>query len=706
MSPPPIPNAEPATDGARPEESGRPATRPPDPRLRYRLHILAGALALALYLTLLTRNDIDAWMGRGAIPALPGGWKTIAAALVVALAAVAAATAWQGGSSLTAVRRWVAAHPALILISGVTLGALALRVFGISDNLPYVNHPDEPAVADRALHILQTGDYNPHYFVYPNLYTYLVAALDLVRFFVLVSNGTLERLDQIVPTDFYLWDRLLTAALGTLTVPLVYLAGRRLYGSTVGLVAAVFMASNNVHVLNSQLITTDAPATFFSALALAAIVWLLPAEFEQTAPASLRRYIAAGAAVGLAVGTKYNSALVVLPFLLAHGYAVAAGRPRDLGEGVRRFFGGRLWAGLAALAGAFFLTTPFALFDLPNFLNELASVVAHYRYGHTGHESDENWLFYVSSFLGSDFWPTALTLAGMALAFLRRRRADVLLLAFPLVFYFSMSNYRVNFEHNLLPILPFTSILAALPLVLGWRLLTVRLLTVPQAPDRRLLRNAAQVILAGLVVVAVAGPVTASAQRDYLHAQPDNRVRAARWFDANTRPGTKIWLEDLTPQLTPGRYLATYGKYAIDQPMSWYVANRYEYVVLSAGTYKDAVYDHPDSNPRLRDAYLRFFQDNQSRLVVEFRKNEVDAPGPTISIYRTGYSPTDWSCRRAAPASVERELWGRRGQRRHVPSPRRRLSPDGDRREHTTVGALLAGRHDARGGLYRVRSPD
>lgn len=413
-----------------------------------------------------------------------------------------------------------------------------------------------------------------------------------------------------------------------------------------GLVAAAFMAANSVHLVHSQLITTDVPATFFSALALFAIVRLMPLErsggpsgavvIEQARLAPLGTYVIAGLAMGLAIGTKYNSALVLLPFLVAHAYVVAE-LPGVPGERLRRFFGGRMWAGLGAMAAAFLLTTPFAVFDLPNFLNDLASVVTHYRFGHAGHEGDDNWRFYVDLFLRTDFAPTLLTLLGVALAFLRHRKADVLLLAFPMAFYFSMSSYRVNFERNMLPILPFTSILAALPLVLavGW---LVRRIGATRLPVRH--QGAAGGWAVALLTMLAVLPTTASAlQRDYRQTQPDNRVRAAGWFEANTKPGTKVWLEPLTPDLSPARYLLGHGAHVTEHPAEWYVQNRFEYVVLSAGAYKDAVYDHPESDPPTRDAYLRFFSDNEPRLAADFEANKVDHPGPSIRIYRTGYTP-------------------------------------------------------------------
>src|SRR4051812_14917223 len=105
-----------------------PIPPPPDPLRRYRLGVLGGALALALYVTLLARNDIDAALGQGQWPALPGGWKALALILALGLAAVIAAGAWQAGWRGAALRRWAGAHPAALALGGIMLGALVLRV--------------------------------------------------------------------------------------------------------------------------------------------------------------------------------------------------------------------------------------------------------------------------------------------------------------------------------------------------------------------------------------------------------------------------------------------------------------------------------------------------------------------------------------------------------------------------------------------------
>jgi 4-amino-4-deoxy-L-arabinose transferase-like glycosyltransferase len=45
----------------------------------------------------------------------------------------------------------------------ILLLATSIRLLGIQYGLPYTFHTDEPTIVDRALRILRTGDYNPHF---------------------------------------------------------------------------------------------------------------------------------------------------------------------------------------------------------------------------------------------------------------------------------------------------------------------------------------------------------------------------------------------------------------------------------------------------------------------------------------------------------------------------------------------------------------
>src|SRR5437868_9800044 len=55
------------------------------------------------------------------------------------------------------------------------LFAFALRIYGVGGSLPYVGHPDEPKLIDSAIHIVKSGNLNPHLYIWPSLYIYLEA---------------------------------------------------------------------------------------------------------------------------------------------------------------------------------------------------------------------------------------------------------------------------------------------------------------------------------------------------------------------------------------------------------------------------------------------------------------------------------------------------------------------------------------------------
>src|SRR4051812_37084565 len=57
----------------------------------------------------------------------------------------------------------------------ILAAAAALRLFGLRYGLPAVYNPDEVAIMSRALAFAK-GDLNPHNFLYPSLYFYVLFA--------------------------------------------------------------------------------------------------------------------------------------------------------------------------------------------------------------------------------------------------------------------------------------------------------------------------------------------------------------------------------------------------------------------------------------------------------------------------------------------------------------------------------------------------
>src|SRR3954462_10146549 len=143
------------------------------------------------------------------------------------------------------------------LLVGLFLGALLLRLIGLRTGLPYVYDADENAhFVPRAVGMFGHG-FDPHYFVNPPAYTYLVHLALTLRF------GTREAVGEAMAVDrtaVFALARLVTALLGTAAVGLLLIAGRRLLGRAGGLLAAALLAVAFLPVFYSHLALNDVPA--------------------------------------------------------------------------------------------------------------------------------------------------------------------------------------------------------------------------------------------------------------------------------------------------------------------------------------------------------------------------------------------------------------------------------------------------------------
>jgi len=334
--------------------------------------------------------------------------------------------------------------------------ALALRLWGLTFGLPYQMQPDEASVIDRTMTMWLTGDLDPHYLTYPSLFYYLQAGWQDAagHLGALVQPGLLKNPTAFSPTVtaqpfYYGASRLLTALLGTLTVLMTYLAGRRL-SLRIGLFSALFLAVAAIHVQQSHYATVDAATALFTASAALFALGMLAPE-QRSFPLML---LGSSVSAGLAAGTKYNAGLAIaLPLaVLALMGAVSIGR--------------RLRAALivgATGALTFFLTTPYALLDQPLLRASLQSVFHHYTGGQAGAEGNDNVVWYLQDLVtrGIGLPMTVMALAGVPLVVSRFRAQGIVLLSFVIPYYALLCSTIVRFDRNLLPILPFLAILAA-----------------------------------------------------------------------------------------------------------------------------------------------------------------------------------------------------------------------------------------------------
>jgi 4-amino-4-deoxy-L-arabinose transferase-like glycosyltransferase len=640
----------------------RPAPRR-GPAPAWLLPALPGALASLLFLALALGSPV---LGAAATPA------QLALGLALAASIVAQPRARE---RLTRLAAWPGL-PHAATLAGVTLLAALLRFWGLRFGLPYLEHPDEWAVAEEAARMLQSGDYRPFSYTYPTLYIYMQVGVAAAHFLWGSGAGLYRDLPDLDPALYYPWMRALTATLGTAGVLLTYAVGRRLYGRAIGLVAAALLAVLPVAAGDAHYVTTDTPALFFTLLAFLAIARLGVAAEGRSATTHERRpasdaepalggpwslvgrrgslyagALIAGLATGLAAATKYNVAVLVIPlalgvFLAARDERRSATDDRGQRPESRAAAGspwslvvvGLLWAALGALLG-FTLGVPLWLRELPRLLDDLASIVVHYRFeGHPGAESSRPALFYWGALANEGLLLALVTLAGLLLAFVRRSRADLLVLAFVVPTVLQLTGVKVVFFRNAVPLLPFVCLLAAAALALlanaayrwlrpGTRGEAVRAdatggLAGPRASSRssaaRLALDGPALLLVCATVLVATEPLATALHDELLRSRPTTRILATEWVERNAPDGARIWLEDGTLKL-PARLRVQGGRPVTSNDLAWYRENGFRFLVANMDR---------DDKDRGR---LAAFGEPAMRF-----ERAGERHGPTLAVYDTG----------------------------------------------------------------------
>ncbi len=342
------------------------------------------------------------------------------------------------------------------MLAAIVASAAVLRFWSLGAGIPYAIGVDEREVMNRAIGMMRSGDFNPHFYDYPGFYIYLQMLVASVRFLAGTIRGEWFSLAEVAPEQFYLWGRAVTAAFGTATVALVYFIGLR-WGTRYALVAAGLMAVMPIHVRESHYVLTEVPLTFFVTL-----TFLLSLRAHERPHAAA--FLWAGVAAGVAAATKYPGALALLLPLLAV-WMTHETRPS------------RVAGALAAMAGAavaFLVAAPYTLLDLPGFLNGFGTLMKSYA---GAHPPEAPALTYLKQLLIALWWPGFLAVIGGTVFGVVRavngpgRIRWTLAVVFPIVFFWLLSRQALPLGRYLLPLVPFLCILAAAAVVAGVNLL-------------------------------------------------------------------------------------------------------------------------------------------------------------------------------------------------------------------------------------------
>jgi hypothetical protein len=437
---------------------------------------------------------------------------------------------------------------ALLLILAV---AAYVRLRGVNWGLPYsYQNPDERIVLQRAFRVAR-GHPNPEWFYYPSLLFYVIGTVTwfVGEWFRPHAGGSyLAPVSFITdPTPYFLIGRLVVAAFGVAAVYLVYRIGREAFSRTVGLLAALFLAAEPLHVRYSHVAVTDVPASSLGLLAL--LLFLRAARLRSG------RWLVAGALVaGLATGTKYNLGMLVLPAVIAAWFVY---RDRSAGDRLRSFAAHAVRAVALPMVVAFVVSTPFALLDLPHFARDFYRQNRIMANGWLGFENVHNGYWYnlhvnLAGSLGVVL--LVLGLAGLVLALVRRTRADVILVPFVIVYYLYVSSWHELADRYLLPIVPLLIILAVR--------LCAELARAPVVRRRAVAVGAATALLAGAILV----PAHASIVYTRSLSGIDVRTVAKAWIETHLPYGSIVATEPYGPPLVPRRVVSFYRQAGVATP--------------------------------------------------------------------------------------------------------------------------------------------
>lgn len=433
-------------------------------------------------------------------------------------------------------------HLTLILLFIILSAALTIRLLGIDFGLPYVFYPDETVIVNHAI-AFSTGDLNPHYFIYPSLYMYVMFVIYGLTYVVgwltgiFASTADFAQLFFNDVTLFYLPGRLISALCGVASVAMVYFLGRRAYNVRVGLISASFLAFSVLHVEHSHFLKTHVPA------GLLVIIGLYMAVSIYNGKDNLRRYIFCGAIAGLAASTIYHAGFVLVSMVVAYMLR----RHDSLTDDDKM---PKIIIMVIACFVVFVLGTPFALLDWSSFIRDLtASGAASFKGGFW-----ERGTFYpFTSLLTTMGSPLGfVSLLGMGYAILRHRPVDLILLSQPLFVAGFLMLFAVKQPHHMLIAFPALSILGAL--------FVADIIAFLIRP--RILQAGILILVTILLLI---NPAIISFQSSYRLTLPDTRDLSKNWIEVNISPGSKIVMDSGKYYLGQFGPPVRYSKWTLEQ---------------------------------------------------------------------------------------------------------------------------------------------
>ena len=409
---------------------------------------------------------------------------------------------------------WLSKEKVFWILLVILVVAFCLRIWGISFGLPGTDHADETEVVNHAVRF-GSGDFNPHRFQYGSLFQYILFIFYGAYFLIGYILGRFSSMHKFAihfiqdPTVFYLIARGLSAILGTASVGITYLIGKRVKDETVGLLAALFLAFSYQHVVHSHYCTVDVALTFFFTLAVYQCLLLFNNDH-------LWRYIVVGILIGFAMATKFNGIFASVAFCTAHFL-------KDENFSLReKLLCKKLWLGIGAVFVGHFIACPFFYFDLGMSFSEMVQLRDLHEF------SGFNLWIYLREF-AKNYWGIplgAICIMGLARSVITTNRKMLVLFFTALAILCFASSHRYVEAKYIIYSFPLYAVLGSFLFTECFTRMHKRYLSL-------------------IILVVLIHPSYLIVNWDYEHSRKSITIEAKAWIEKHVAINSKILLDNV-----------------------------------------------------------------------------------------------------------------------------------------------------------------
>jgi len=444
----------------------------------------------------------------------------------------------------------------------IILFGTCLRFYGLKWGLPYTFHADEHLfVIRQALrleyNIFSNNSLNPEFSSYGTIPLYIFLFVKWIYFksayffqgniaqtttfhfsgfadYLKAFYSYEETSEKIYMPELFIIGRAISACLGSISIYLTFVLGKKLYNFRVGILSALFFALTVGFIQASHFFTVDTVLIFFMLLTM---MWA--ADIFQKR--DFKYYIFAGVSLGLALSVKLTAIILFLPVIIAHLLRESGTTSRSNSRKICS----KEFICLSVITVLLYLfLNPYSVLDFKNYwgLNESVTVLGNFFSFYQNKAYDWNdWRFSYNGnvpywydinnvlFFGMGIALELISGIGLIYSLKKREKSDKFLLVFVIPFFLIVGSWKVTTMRYILPLIPFVLILGARFLIdinSGARVKTVKYFSVL------------------VIILVVLSTSFYSLSYANIYSVPDTRIQASDWIYENVKPNSVIVLEN------------------------------------------------------------------------------------------------------------------------------------------------------------------